>query len=481
MPFRSIVSEKGSWQFLISQYLQKHLSALQVEDPFATKTSGDVVSYLQSNDPIGYAFSVDVEDLFYSVPHDELFVAVRECIERNGEVSFRNSAGVPADSFISLLEFYLQATFITFNDDYYIQRQGICTGSCVAPTLCNIFLAAIDRSLNHVFNNQGVLKAFRYVDDFLIVLSKQKTLTPTHSVNSILNLFKRYGKGLNFTHELPTNGTLQFLDLNLQLGLHHICWHYAPRAQKGLLPYDSAHSKIVKRAIVSSCLESSLTKSCPHAMHTSFHNQIKRLLSAGFPCEVISAVAENLLKKVKKGNRANNKERLARSKTTVVPYMHKVAHNIKKVAKRHGVPVVFSAPRKLAGLCPRISAQGARRRECEIKHAEKFVTCATGVVYLIPLKCGRVYVGQTGRCVNERAGEHQRSIKNKERANLPAHCIACSGCEPFLKNIRILGRSSDKGSRELLEAYHIKTRGENCVSDTSVSLYNAEKNFFERF
>lgn len=143
--------------------------------------------------------------------------------------------------------------------------------------------------------------------------------------------------------------------------------------------------------------------------------------------------------------------------------------------------MVFSAPRKLAGLCPRISAEGARQRACVIKHAAQFVKCATGVVYLIPLKCGRVYVGQTGRCVNERAGEHQRSIRNREGANLPAHCIACTGCEPLLNNIRILGRSNDKVSRELLEAYHIKARGDNCVSDTSVSLYNAEKNFLERF
>uniref|UniRef100_L7M003 Tick transposon n=1 Tax=Rhipicephalus pulchellus TaxID=72859 RepID=L7M003_RHIPC len=64
VPFRTIVSEKGSWQCLIIQFLQKHLSALHVEDPFATKNSGELVSFLSSRVRVRCAFSIDVEDLF---------------------------------------------------------------------------------------------------------------------------------------------------------------------------------------------------------------------------------------------------------------------------------------------------------------------------------------------------------------------------------------------------------------------------------
>ena len=31
----------------------------------------------------------------------------------------------------------------------------------------------------------------------------------------------------------------------------------------------------------------------------------------------------------------------------------------------------------------------------------------TKVVYEIPFSCGQVYIGQTGRCLNERAREHK--------------------------------------------------------------------------
>ncbi|KAH7940105.1 hypothetical protein HPB52_021854 [Rhipicephalus sanguineus] len=50
----------------------------------------------------------------------------------------------------------------------------------------------------------------------------------------------------------------------------------ATTQEKGLLPFDSAHSKTIKRAIALMCLESALEKSCPHQMMPSFENQLVR-------------------------------------------------------------------------------------------------------------------------------------------------------------------------------------------------------------
>lgn len=35
------------------------------------------------------------------------------------------------------------------------------------------------------------------------------------------------------------------------------------------------------------------------------------------------------------------------------------------------------------------------------RHKNKFIECATSVVYCIPLTCGKNYIGQTGKCVND--------------------------------------------------------------------------------
>ncbi|CAN7939269.1 unnamed protein product, partial [Ixodes hexagonus] len=430
---------------------------------------------------IGYAFSVDIEDWFYSVPHCELFRAVRECIDGNGAVSFQNTAGVSVEDFLNLLEAYLNSTFISFDNQLYLQKKGICIGSCVALILCNIFLAAIDRTLEQALNNFNVCRVFRYVDDFLIVFRKQTSLTYTDGVNEVLLVFRRHGKGLSFTHELPNQGSLQFLDLNLLFLEEHVCWMYSPRSRKELLPYDAAHSKVVKRGIATLCLESALRKSCAHRLQASFSKQLARLLSAGFPDSVLMSVAETILQKVK-GHTARKKTQsaLRNVRPEAVPYVHKFSHNLKKVANRHGVPIVFTAPTKLGQLCPRITGESRQKRGCSTKHARPFVGCKTEVVYEIPLTCGKTYVGQTGRCANDRLRKHAQNLKTNDGAHLPAHCRNCK-CEPRFSDTVILGGSKGQKARELLEAFFIKKKGDLCVSDTSISLYNAEKRFLDKF
>lgn len=177
MPFRTIISEKGTWQLHVSQFLLKALNCLTVADPFLTRKSDDVIDFLRDNQSIGYMFSVDVEDLFYSIPHAELFESVTSCIDASGVIPFQNSIGMTVDNFLTLLEAYLNSTFISFDKRLYVQKKGICIGSCLAPILCNIFLAQIDQALERVFSPLLVLKVFRYVDDFLIVFSEQSSVT----------------------------------------------------------------------------------------------------------------------------------------------------------------------------------------------------------------------------------------------------------------------------------------------------------------
>lgn len=114
-------------------------------------------------------FSIDAEDLFYSIPHSTPFVSVRECMKRNGEIGFQNASSVCIGGFLELLKFYLESTFILFNGKLYVQKKGICIGSSVAPVLCDIFLAKCDRAISEKLDDGRVCKEFRYVDDFLVL------------------------------------------------------------------------------------------------------------------------------------------------------------------------------------------------------------------------------------------------------------------------------------------------------------------------
>lgn len=98
------------------------------------------------------------------------------------------------------------------------------------------------------------------------------------------------------------------------------------------------------------------------------------------------------------------------------------------------------------------------------------------VVYSFPMSCGKIYVGQTGRCVNDRLGEHALNLKklDDKYAHLVAHVSSCTGCVARFEGTRILGKSKDKTARISLEAYHIKKLGSTCISTPSLSLFDAE-------
>lgn len=160
-----------------------------------------------------------------------------------------------------------------------------------------------------------------------------------------------------------------------------------------------------------------------------------------------------------------------------MPYLHRMSHDVKKVAKRHGVNIVFSAPRKLSGLCSRVEQGDKRKAQCTTRHATRYVPCTTGVVYQIPWTCGKVYIGQTGRCINDRTREHCASLNSSDGAHLATHCRD-SRCTPMFEKIAILGRGRTKFEREFLEAYYIRTAGQQrCISVASLSLSDKEFSF----
>ncbi|CAN8002302.1 unnamed protein product, partial [Ixodes hexagonus] len=238
-------------------------------------------------------------------------------------------------------------------------------------------------------------------------------------------------------------------------------------------------SKLVKRAIAVSCLRASLVRSCHHRCGSSFVSQVDRLASAGFPSAVVVGVAESLVRFFRGYTSPREKPR-PNSRPVVLPYVHALSHRIKRVADRFDVPVVFSAPSKLSRLCASVGRAGRPSVQCDIKHRTPYVACASGVVYQIPLSCGRVYIGQTGRCVNIRAREHSLSLRSSPSGHLAVHCSRC-GCSPSFHDIRILSRHKNKLAREIDEAFFIATHGaDSCVSAPSVALVGDEVEFIRK-
>lgn len=86
-------------------------------------------------------------------------------------------------------------------------------------------------------------------------------------------------------------------------------------------------------------------------------------------------------------------------KPTVILYLHKISHNLKRIAVRHATPVLFSAPREPSSMVPR----PAKRRPGQLEkgnvkfvsHHLPFVDCISNVICEKSFSCGKVYITQT--------------------------------------------------------------------------------------
>ncbi|CAN8002292.1 unnamed protein product, partial [Ixodes hexagonus] len=306
---------------------------------------------------------------------------------------------------------------------------------------------------------------FRNVDDFLILCTTEVDETADGCLNTTLRHFQTNRMGLTFTYELPADMSIRFLDLVLEFQKEHdyVCWSYNPRSKKGLLSYSSAHSKIVKRGIASSCLHAPLTKSCQHKVPLSFDNQVARLGSAGYPKSLIPSVCERLLQRIKRGGGVERRDKVDKTPFTV-PFYHAISHNLKVQAARFGDRVVFKNDFRLSRLTP--FTRG--RKGYGKNHRNPAIECQEGVVYNIPLACGFSYIGQTGRCVNERLMEHKRCVLlHSPNSEIVKYLELCNNCQPDWTATTVISRERDQFKRVVKETRSIGSAG-NCVSVPSI-------------
>ncbi|CAN7999537.1 unnamed protein product, partial [Ixodes pacificus] len=382
---------------------------------------------------------------------------------------------ISTSAFLDLLRTYLSSLHVRYEGSVYTQKEGICIGSCIAPALCDLYLARGNRELVPFFQEIGVTRCFRYVDDFLVCFPMNKMTEPV--CEKVKQEFQKVHSGLEFTFEQPERRRLQFLDIEMAFGDEHTCWMYKTRGAKGILPYDSGHTKLVKRSVASGCVWQAMKKSCHHRISEGLQRQISRLQASGYPEPLLVAVAEKCIATLRGNNKPKEKDPVKKP-MVVMPYIHKFSHRLKKIAETHEIKVVLSAPFKLKGLCKKVNKEEgdtSGQSKCGVKHKNQFVECVEGVVYKIPLTCGNSYIGQTGRCLNDRLREHQYACGQLQApGNLAAHCARCS-CKPLFGKTSVMDKSKNRNKREIIEAFHMASgKHGTCVSAPSIALNEKE-------
>ena len=171
----------------------------------------------------------------------------------------------------------------------------------------------------------------------------------------------------------------------------------------------------------------------------------------------------SFLQKLTKTGKPNNNAEPANDfkATAVLPYVKGLSQQLRRCLQQQGVRAVFKSETTLRSqlVRPKDAVDPAKQ---------------DGVVYKIPCECGKVYIGQTGRLMQDRIKEHNRDIRlaRTETSAVSEHApntrhmplwneVNFIACDPYYQTCRVK------------EAIHIRLHPENMDRDSGIEIAEA--------
>ena len=97
-----------------------------------------------------------------------------------------------------------------------------------------------------------------------------------------------------------------------------------------------------------------------------------------------------------------------------------------------------------------------------------------GVVYKIPCECGKVYIGETGRAMQDRIKEHDRDIRlaRTQTSAVSEHANE-TGHLPIWKEVKFIDRDPHWYTRRVKGAIYIRLHPNNINRDSGIEIPEA--------
>ena len=453
VPLRPIVSAINSPTHPLARHLARCLRPLSENIKSRVTDSRHFIEILKniklnSNDLM---VSFDVTSLFTKVPVEEAINIIEDKLK---------AANLPSE-WANLTKFCLETTFFQYQDNYYGQREGAAMGSPLSPIIADIFMEALE---TEVLNNitPAPTHWYRYVDDTFVVWPHGKDKLPgfLHQINS-------QHPNIRFTMEIEENNQLPFLDVLVKKrddgSLAH-CVYRKPTHTNRYLNAASHHHPATKRCVLNTLVKRAERICDADSLQEEMTFLRRTFQENGYDKKTI----RNMIKKRRELPPTNSRSTLLDTTGTpaFLPYIEKVTDRIGKILKKRGIRTVFNASNKLHSRLVNVKDRPAR--------------LATAGIYSIPCSCGLLYIGQTGRTVEERRREHIRYCKlhQVDKSAIAQHSAETGHAVDFDK-IDVLGREDRRLPRLIKEAIQIAKHPHNINRDDGYQLSSAWRSLLD--
>ena len=458
LPLRPIISNIGTASYQIAKHLAKLLSPLSRSE-YTVSSTDDLTNLLKTQyvpadcDMISF----DVTSLFTNVPLEFTIDVILRKVYDEKLVDVK----IPRKEMKELLLLCTKSVHFTFNGDIYQQLDGVAMGSPLGPVIAGIFMVELENTLIPTLVDK-LLFWRRYVDDTLCFVKKGKK-------EEVLIAINNFHENIVFTCEEERNNMIAFLDVLLirqtnsidmavfrketNTGLY-INWNaFAPKKWK-----TSTLKMLVRRAYLIS------TKDYFREMELSYLRDTFRDIN-NFPQNVINRI----FKEVEiEHSHTPRQETETVENTNIKEFQLTLPYAGKKGESIAGE--VVKCFKKIDKVKARISYKAKRLISCFNLKDEVQQKHQHNVVYEVTCPdCDDVYIGETGRRLQERLKDHCGRDKN---SHVFRHSFDNKHGEITMENVKIINKNyNNYYKRKVSEAIFIKSKNPILnTQDTSVPL-----------
>ena len=144
--------------------------------------------------------------------------------------------------------------------------------------------------------------------------------------------------------------------------------------------------------------------------------------------------------------------------TAVLPYVKGLSEQLRRCLQQQGIRAVFKSETTL------------RSHLVRPKDAVK-PTKQDGVVYRIPCECGKVYIGETERPMQDRMKEHERDIRlARTQTSAVSEHANNTGHNPLWIEAKFINRDPHWYTRRVKKAIHIRLYPNNINRDSGIEI-----------
>ena len=274
-------------------------------------------------------------------------------------------------------------------------------GNCLSPVLSNVYMEFYETRLARGIISDDIFWV-RYVDDVFAIL---KVYTDLQRILTDLN---NLVPSISFSIEQENNGVISFLDINILRSPDNPCYKFKvfrkPTNNNLIISNYSIHKKDIKLSALRSMFLRAFNVCSPEFID----EEIDFIYSIGIYNNFTSQDIDHSLTLARKTFYSEKRERNNKLQYISLPY--------------HPNFDTIIHPLRLLGFCATFSYPNTIGKSliCNSPASNE------GIIYKIPCRCGKFYVGQTGKTIEKRISNHQYNVGTNNTSN--AICVHTNSC-----------------------------------------------------